>query len=51
MFLLLYPLEKLGHIFSSEGEKIVGFFVNMYVLWDIDVAEISWNIPFAKVEH
>ena len=49
MFLLLYPLEIWGHIVSSEGEKSV-FFVNMYVWWDIDVAEISWNIPFAKVE-
>ena len=26
------------------------FFVNKYVFWDIDVVEISWNIPFAKVE-
>ena len=31
------------------GEKCV--FVNKYVFWDIDVVEISWNIPFAKVEH
>ena len=31
------------------GEKSV--FVNKYVFWDIDVVEISWNIPFAKVEH
>ena len=31
------------------GEKCV--FVNKYVLWDIDVVGISWNIPFAKVEH
>ena len=32
------------------GEKCV-FFVNKYVFWDIEVIEISWNIPFAKVEH
>ena len=30
------------------GEKCV--FVNIYVFWDIYV-EISWNMPFAKVEH
>ena len=28
------------------GEKCV-----LCEFWDIDVVEISWNIPFAKVEH
>ena len=50
MFLMLYPLEIWGHIFFSEGEKSV-FFMNKYVFWDIDVVEISWNMPFAKVER
>ena len=31
------------------GEKCV--FVTEYVFWDIDVVDISWNIPFAKVER
>ena len=51
MFLLLYPLEIWGHIFFLEGEKSVVFFVNMFVLWDIDVVQISWNVPFAKIER
>ena len=39
------------YILLRRGEKCVFFlFVNMYVFWDIDVVEISWNIPFAKVE-
>ena len=36
--------------FLLRGGKKCVFFVNKYVFWDIDVVEISWNIPFAKVE-
>ena len=36
--------------FLLRGGKSV-FLVNKYVFWDIDAVEISWNMPFAKVEH
>ena len=36
--------------FLLRGEESV-FLVNKYVFWDIDVVEISGNMPFAKVDH
>ena len=37
--------------FLLRGGEKCGFFVNKYVFRDIDAVDISWNIPFAKVEH